>query len=43
MNKLNIIECYIGKEFDNQFFIENFVKNNKTLFGTSYHHSHKVV
>ena len=32
MNKLNIIQCYIGKEFDNQLLIEYFVKNNKNTF-----------
>ena len=32
MNKLNIIQCYIRKEFDNQLLIENFVKNNKNTF-----------
>ena len=43
MNKLNIIQCHIGKEFDNQLLIEYFVKNNKNTFDTSYHHSHMVV
>ena len=32
MNKLNIIQYYIGKEFDNQLLIEYFVKNNKNTF-----------
>ena len=32
MNKLNIIQCYIGKEFDNQLPLEYFVKNNKNTF-----------
>ena len=32
MNKLNIIQCHIRKEFDNQLLIEYFVKNNKNTF-----------
>ena len=32
MNKLNIIQCHIRKEFDNQLLIEYFVKNSKNTF-----------